>query len=145
MMKRKKLFTMVVAIVLMLTSMPTIFAASSTVTIPQLNYFVQHALSNNNTVDFKYTNSSTTTQTAVFRITNANYNDNSTSQVAGKLQGEYYLVYANGSSIKLGNISGTSLSGGIFNYLAPNASLVVKLKNAPTSTLTAFKIKFDKQ
>lgn len=145
MMKRKKLFTMVVAIVLMLTSMPTIFAASSTVTIPQLNYFVQYALSNNDTVDFKYTNSSTTTQTAVFRITNVNYNDNSTSQVAGKLQGEYFLVYANGSSIKLGNISGTSLSGGIFNYLAPNASLVVKLNNAPTSTLTAFKIKFDKQ
>jgi hypothetical protein len=136
---------MVVAIVLMLTSMSTIFAASSTVTIPQLNYFVQYSLSNNDTVEFKYTNLSATTQTAVFRITNAGYNDNSTSQVAGKLKGEYYLVYANGTSIKLGDISGSKLSGGIFNYLNQNASLVVKLQNAQGISQTAFKIKFDSQ
>jgi hypothetical protein len=136
---------MVVAIVLMLTSMSTIFAASSTVTIPQLNYFVQYSLSNNDTVEFKYTNLSATTQTAVFRITNAGYNDNSTSQVAGKLKGEYYLVYANGTSIKLGDISGSKLSGGIFNYLNQNASLVVKLQNAQGISQTGFKIKFDSQ
>lgn len=144
-MKRKNLFTMVVAIVLMLTSMPTIFAASSTVTIPQLNYFVQYSLSNNDTVEFKYTNLSATTQTAVFRITNAGYNDNSTSQVAGKLKGEYFLVYANGTSFKLGDISGSTLSGGIFNYLNQNASLVVKLQNAQGISQTGFKIKFDSQ
>lgn len=144
-MKRKKLFTIVVAIVLMLTSVSSIFAASSTVTIPQLNYFVQYTLSNNDTVEFKYTNLSATTQTAVFRITNAGYNDNSTSQVAGKLQGEYYLVYANGTSFKLGDISGSKLSGGIFNYLNQNASLVVKLHNVQSSSQTAFKIKFDSQ
>jgi hypothetical protein len=136
---------MVVAIVLMLTSMSTIFAASSTVTIPQLNYFVQYSLSNNDTVEFKYTNLSATTQTAVFRITNAGYNDNSTSQVAGKLKGEYYLVSANGTSIKLGDISGSKLSGGIFNYLNQNASLVVKLQNAQGISQTGFKIKFDSQ
>lgn len=144
-MKRKKLFTIVVAIVLMLTSVPSIFAASSTVTIPQLNYFVQYTLSNNDTVEFKYTNLSATTQTAVFRITNAGYNDNSTSQVTGKLQGEYYLVYANGTSFKLGDINGTKLTGGIFNYLNQNASLVVKLQNVQGSSQTAFKIKFDSQ
>lgn len=144
-MKRKKSFTLLVAIVLMLTSMSTIFAASSTVTIPQLNYFVQYSLSNNDTVEFKYTNLSATTQTAVFRITNAGYNDNSTSQVAGKLKGEYYLVYANGTSIKLGDISGSKLSGGIFNYLNQNASLVVKLQNAQGISQTGFKIKFDSQ
>lgn len=66
-MKRKKLFSMVVAMVLMLSMVSSVFAASSTVIIPRLDYFVQHALYNNDTVEFKYTNTGTTTQTAVFR------------------------------------------------------------------------------
>lgn len=144
-MKKKKVFSMVVALVLMLSMVSSVFAASTTVIIPRLDYFVQHALSNNDTVEFKYTNVNASTETAVFRITNPNYNDNSTNGVAGKLKGEYFLVYANGTSIKLGNISGTSLSGGIFNYLNQNASLVVKLQNVNANSQVGFKIKFDKQ
>lgn len=140
-MRRKSLVAAAVALVLMFSMFSSVFAASSTVVIPNLNYFVQHSLKNDDTVTFKYTNPQAVNQTAIFRITNVGPLDTATNEVAGKLNIEYSLVYANGSTVSLG--SGTSLSGGI--SLAPNASLVVKVKNVNTNSQVGFKIRFDNQ
>lgn len=142
-MRRKGFLSAVVALVLMFSVVSSVFAVSSTVVIPQLNYFVQHSLKNDDTVTFTYKNNTSVTQTAIFRITNVGPLDTGTNQVVGKLAGTYSLVYANGQTVSLGTIGGSSLSGGVYNYLAPNASLVVKVKNATANSQNAFKIRFD--
>lgn len=142
-MRRKGILSAVVALVMMFSMVSSVFAVSSTVLIPNLDYFVQHSLKNDDTVTFKYKNTSSTTQTAIFRITNVGPLDTGTGQVTGKFQGSHSLVYANGQTINLGTIGGSSLSGGLNNYLAPNASLVVTVKNANANSQNAFKIRFD--
>jgi len=143
-MTRKRVVSLVVALMLTFGIGSTVFAAVTTVTIPTLNYFVQQSVTQSDQVTFVYKNTSATNQTAVFRISNPNYNDNSTSMVAGKLTGTYSVTFANGSTTALGTISGSNLSGGI-GYLPPNATFVVHVKAAAGVSQIGFKVKFDPQ
>ena len=142
-MKRKQVIALFMAVILTLCLASSAFAASQTFTIPYLDYFVQHGMSKGDTSTFVYTNTTGVNQTIVFRITNVNYNDNSTTDVVGKLSGSYLLRYANGTTYNLGTIGGSVMSGGLTNYLAPGASFVVNLKPADGVNQVAFKIKFD--
>ena len=143
-MTRKRVVSLVVALMLTFGIGSTVFAAVTTVTIPSLNYFIQQYVTQNDQVTFVYKNTTGSTQMAVFRISNVNYNDNGTGEVAGKLTGSYSMLLPNGSVVPLGTFGGGNLAGGIGN-LAPNSSFVVQVKAAPGISSTAFKIKFDPQ
>lgn len=145
MMIRKKGIALVLALLFTLSIATSASAASQTFTIPSLDYFLQHGMNSGDSSSFVYTNTTGVTATAIFRITNVNPTDNGTDQVKNKLQGTYYMRYANGSTVSLGTISGSTLSGGLYNYLAPGASLVVDLKPASGVSQVSFKITFSKQ
>ena len=140
-MKTKRFLAAAVAMVLLFGLISSVYAATTEIAIPRLNYFVMHALNKNDTVVFSYKNTSATTQTVVARITDPN---GGTSGIAGKLQGDYSVVYPNNSSMALGTISGSNLAGGC-SFLAPGASFKVKLNVTAPNETVGFSIKFDAQ
>lgn len=143
-MKRKKRLSLLVALMLLLGFGSNAMAGTTTVTIPYLDYVVRQTVSQSNYVTFVYKNTTPNNGSVVFRISNPEYNDNSTSQVASQITGTYSLTFANGSTTSLGTVSGSNLSGGT-NYFPPNATFVVNLKAAPGVNATGFKIKFSPQ
>lgn len=140
-MKRKKRLSLLVALMLTLGFGSNALAGTTTITVPFLDYLVQQWVSPTDDVTFVYKNTTATNGRVVFHISNPDYNDNSTSMVAGKVIGNYTLTFANGSTTNMGTISSSSMSGGTV-YFPPNSTFTVYLKAAPGVSTTGFKIKF---
>lgn len=140
-MKRKKRLSLLVALMLTLGFGSNALAGTTTITVPFLDYLVQQWVSPSDDVTFVYKNTTATNGRVVFHISNPDYYDNSTGQVAGKVIGNYTLTFANGSTTNMGTISSSSMSGGTV-YFPPNSTFTVNLKAAPGVSTTGFKIKF---